>query len=192
MSDESKWKSLWKPSKKWYLLWLPAGAFVFAFIGVLGTVTFNTVMHVTNSNEFCYSCHIGMDTIVEEYHASNHFNPQKGIARATCADCHVPKEFIPKMVVKVTATKDIYHMLAGTVNLDNFESLRGEMAEHVWDVYRANDSQFCRNCHNVETWDIEQQPKRARKKHDPVRWQERGETCIDCHSGIAHELPEDA
>ncbi|WP_371375137.1 NapC/NirT family cytochrome c [Thalassotalea aquiviva] len=191
MNEKPKWKSLWTPSHKWYLLWLPAGAFVAILVGVIGTIAFNTVIHATNSNAFCYSCHVGMDTIVEEYQASSHYDQRHGVVKAECHDCHVPKEFFPKMVVKVTAMKDIYHKLVGTVNLDNFESLRGHQAEAVWQVYRENDSKFCRNCHNVETWDLSLQEKRARKKHDPQRWQERGETCIDCHSGIAHKLPED-
>lgn len=28
------------------------------------------------------------------------------------------------------------------------------------------------------------------KEHDPVRMKEKGAICIDCHKGIAHELPQ--
>lgn len=190
MNDKPKWTSLWKPSSKWYLLWLPIGAFVAILIGIVATATFNGVMAYTNSNEFCYDCHIGMDTIVEEYQESVHYSKVTGVAKATCADCHVPKEFFPKMYVKIRATKDVYHMLAGTITLDNFESQRGHLAEDVWQIMADNDSQACRSCHNVDTWDLSEQPTRARTKHNPEIWAKKGETCIDCHSGIAHELPQ--
>ncbi|MCP4414529.1 MAG: hypothetical protein GY808_18395, partial [Gammaproteobacteria bacterium] len=32
---------------------------------------------------------------------------------------------------------------------------------------------------------------KAKRKHSPERIAERGETCIDCHQGIAHELAEE-
>jgi nitrate/TMAO reductase-like tetraheme cytochrome c subunit len=38
--------------------------------------------------------------------------------------------------------------------------------------------------------ELKMQDKSARKKHSRERMLERGETCIDCHKGIAHELPE--
>jgi len=37
--------------------------------------------------------------------------------------------------------------------------------------------------------DLEKQDKSARRKHT-LEWKEkRGDTCIDCHEGIAHLLP---
>lgn len=183
-------EKLWRVPKPWYFLGLPLGALLFFIIGFFATATFNGVMAYTNSNEFCYSCHIGMDTIVEEYQESVHYSKVKGVAKATCADCHVPKEFFPKMYVKIRATKDVYHMLAGTITLDNFESHRGHLAEDVWEIMHENDSQACRNCHKVNEWDLSQQAKRARKKHDPEYMKKKDKSCIDCHQGIAHELPE--
>jgi cytochrome c-type protein NapC len=38
---------------------------------------------------------------------------------------------------------------------------------------------------------VELQDRQAQRKHSLERMQERGETCIDCHEGIAHHLPED-
>jgi len=38
---------------------------------------------------------------------------------------------------------------------------------------------------------LELQDRSARKKHDPERLAKSGKTCIDCHQGIAHNLPED-
>ena len=36
--------------------------------------------------------------------------------------------------------------------------------------------------------DLSEQDRYARKRHE--RALAKGETCIDCHDGIAHELPE--
>ncbi len=182
------WQRLWTPSQRWYLAFLPLGALVAVAMGVLAVFAFNGVMYYTNQNAFCYSCHIGMDTIVEEYQASVHFNNRHGVA-ADCADCHVPKAFWPKMWVKIRATKDIYHKLMGTVTLDNFESQRLAQAEYVWSVMEATDSRECRSCHDPARWDLQAQPTRARTHHDPKRWAERSETCISCHTGIAHQRP---
>ncbi len=37
--------------------------------------------------------------------------------------------------------------------------------------------------------DLSEQDRSARKRHE--RAVAKGETCIDCHEGIAHKLPED-
>jgi len=36
---------------------------------------------------------------------------------------------------------------------------------------------------------LDDQDRVARKKH--ARAREEGKTCIDCHKGVAHELPEE-
>jgi cytochrome c-type protein NapC len=57
---------------------------------------------------------------------------------------------------------------------------------------KANGSLECRNCHRAEAMALDEQKPRARAQHaDAVK---SGETCIDCHKGIAHKkpaLPED-
>lgn len=184
----SFWQSLWQPSRRWYFLWLPLGGIFTIVLGVLGAVGFNGALSKTNENSFCFSCHIGMDTVVEEYQASVHYKNTSGVGPG-CADCHVPKEFFPKLLVKLRATKDIYHKLVGTYNLENFEGHRLELAQNVWTYMQANDSRECRNCHKPERWDLEAQPARARTNHNPSIWAERQETCIDCHYGIAHRRP---
>ena len=182
------WRQLWRPGKHWWLFGMPIGGMLAVFFGILGGVGFTATMHLTNENAFCYYCHVGMDTVVEEYEASSHFSNQSGIA-ATCADCHVPQAFFPKLWVKIRATKDVYHQVMGTYNLDNFESHRLELAESVWAVMQANGSKECRSCHNPQDWDLAAQPARARTNHDVERWAEKEESCIDCHYGIAHKRP---
>ena len=182
------WRKLWRSPRRRYLLGIPLGGFLMFALGAVALGAFNGIIHYTNTNEFCYGCHIGMDTIVEEYHASVHFDNPTGV-EATCADCHVPKAFFPKMWVKVKATKDIYHQLVGTINLENFEENRLRLAEPIWAKMKANDSRECRSCHDPKRWNLELQPKRAQNHHSQERWEERGETCIDCHYGIAHKKP---
>lgn len=184
----SKWQKLWQPSKTKWLLFLPTGAILAAVVGAAALGAFNFTIHYTNQNEFCYGCHIGMDSIVEEYEASSHFDNGTGV-KATCANCHVPKEFIPKMKVKIAATADIYHKLTGKITPENFESHRLDMAVHIWDDLKENDSKACRTCHDPERWDTSEQSIKAQMQHVVEFWEENNKTCINCHKGVAHLLP---
>jgi len=54
---------------------------------------------------------------------------------------------------------------------------------------KANDSLECRNCHELDSMDFTRQSKRAQNDH--ARSLQTGEkTCIDCHKGVAHRLPD--
>jgi len=187
MKSESK-SALWKPGSKW-MLGLPVGALLMVVIGIFATIGFNGVIHATNDNAFCFSCHVGMDTIVEEYQATVHGGANPTGFAATCSDCHVPEEFFPKMLVKIKATKDIYHQLMGTYNLENFESHRTELAENVREVMKSRDSKECKNCHNIATWDVSAQSDKGQQNHNQESWAEKGKTCISCHIGLAHNKP---
>jgi cytochrome c-type protein NapC len=52
---------------------------------------------------------------------------------------------------------------------------------------RATDSRECRNCHSVAAMTLAAQKPRARAQHEDSL--KTGETCIDCHQGVAHTLP---
>ncbi len=91
--------TLWSWLKKPLLLGIPIGVFVL----LLAIGSFQGVMTLTNQNAFCFSCHLKMDTIVQEYKASDHYM-RNGKVIATCADCHVPHDFVDKMKVKIMAT----------------------------------------------------------------------------------------
>ncbi|QSX38629.1 NapC/NirT family cytochrome c [Shewanella sedimentimangrovi] len=171
---------LWRWLKRPLALGIPIGVFVLVAMGA----SFQGVMVLSNQNAFCFSCHLSIDTIVQEYQASSHYGDGTKIA-ATCADCHVPHTFVDKMKVKIIATKDIYHMLAGTITKENFEEHRPAMAQSVWDTFKANDSQSCRHCHQGANFDLAAQPQRARLNHERIA--ERGETCVDCHQGLTHK-----
>lgn len=63
-----------------------------------------------------------------------------------------------------------------------------ELAKHEWARLKANDSLECRNCHSSAAMDLSKQTQRAAEIH--TRYLLPGKaTCIDCHKGIAHELP---
>ena len=67
--------------------------------------------------------------------------------------------------------------------------MRLELAENEWARMKANDSLECRNCHSSIAMDFTKQTRRAAEIHS--RFLISGErTCIDCHKGIAHELPD--
>ena len=162
------------------------------FFGIIFWGGFNTAMEVTNTLEFCVSCHEMRDTVYQEYQTSIHFRNASGV-RAICSDCHVPHEWIPKFVRKVQATNELWHAMLGTINTpEKFEAKRLELATHVWDSMKANDSHECRNCHSFDAMAFDHQRARSRETMEPVAMGtdlSKGSTCIDCHKGIAHKLP---
>jgi cytochrome c-type protein NapC len=171
--------------ERWPLRVLAVGV----VLGIIFWGGFNTVLEATNSMEFCISCHEMRDNVYKEYKETVHFKNPSGV-RATCADCHVPRPWIYKIVRKVQATNELYHKALGTIDTpEKFEAHRLVMAKRVWATMKATDSRECRNCHTFDSMDLSDQDRYARKRHE--RAQTRGQTCIDCHDGIAHELPED-
>jgi len=163
-------------------------AFILLVFGAIGMGFFNWGMAKTNEMEFCTSCH-SMKINLEEYKETAHYKNTSGV-QATCADCHVPKEFIPKVIAKIRAAKDVYHEIMGTVDTrEKYEAHRWKMANAVWDKMKANDSRECRTCHEFSNMLLDEQDRSARKRHS--RALDKGETCIDCHKGIAHEEPDE-
>ncbi|WP_032093362.1 MULTISPECIES: cytochrome c3 family protein [Pasteurellaceae] len=147
---------------------------------------FNTALEYTNTEEFCSSCH--MNDVVPEYRHSVHYMNRSGV-KATCSNCHLPHEFIPKWTRKIKAAGEVYSYIMGHVDTkEKFEAHRLEMAQREWARMKANNSQECRNCHNFDAMDFSQQKTVAERMHS-LAIQE-GKTCIDCHKGIAHQLPD--
>ena len=60
-------------------LWLGIPAVFFVLIGltVFGVASIHGSIKFTSRNDFCFGCHVGMDTIVEEYKESSHFINKK-------------------------------------------------------------------------------------------------------------------
>ena len=175
------WKWFRSPSK------MAVGTLILlsALGGILFWGGFNQVLAYTNTEEFCSDCH--MNDVVPEYRASVHYSNRSGV-KAICSDCHVPHEFFPKWKRKIIAAREVYSHIMGHVDTkEKFEAQRLKMAESEWARLKANNSQECRNCHNFDDMDFTQQKNVAQEMHAMA--QEQGKTCIDCHKGIAHNLP---
>ncbi|MGL5106389.1 MAG: cytochrome c-type protein NapC [Plesiomonas shigelloides] len=156
--------------------------------GVLFWGGFNTGMEMANTESFCISCHEMKDNVYEEYMETIHYSNRSGV-RATCPDCHVPHEFVPKMVRKIKASKELYAKALGLIDTpQKFEAHRLQMAQNEWARMKANNSQECRNCHNYDSVDLSVQKTVASKMH--AQAMDAGKTCIDCQKGIAHKLPD--
>ncbi|WP_335342948.1 NapC/NirT family cytochrome c [Sedimenticola selenatireducens] len=161
------------------------GALVFFAIGIIFWGGFNTAMEATNSLEFCISCHEMEQSVYREYTDTVHYSNRTGV-RATCADCHVPKDWVHKIVRKVEASGEIYHKIMGTIDTpEKFEERRLYLANRVWATMKATDSRECRNCHSLDAMSSDAQKPTAKRRHRKAL--ETGETCIDCHKGIAHK-----
>ncbi|MBW8184918.1 cytochrome c3 family protein [Shewanella nanhaiensis] len=180
------WTVLRKPSVHYSLGFLTLGGFV---AGVIFWGGFNTALEVTNQEAFCIGCHEMENNVYEELKTTIHFTNRSGV-RATCPDCHVPHNWTDKIARKMQASKEVWGKIFGTINTrDKFEAKRRELAEHEWARLKANDSLECRNCHNFDYMDFTRQSSRAAKMHS-TSLASGEKTCIDCHKGIAHHLPD--
>ena len=98
------WQVLNKPSMKFSL----GAILVVGFVaGILFWGGFNTAMEMTNNEQFRISCHEMEDNVYEEYKETIHYSNRTGV-RATCPDCHVPKEWQHKVVVKYRHLMNYY------------------------------------------------------------------------------------
>ncbi len=167
-------------------------------LGIILWGGFNTALEVTNTEQFCISCHEMESTVYQELQDTPHYTNRTGV-RATCPDCHVPKEWIHKIVRKIQASNEVYHKILGTINTpEKFEAKRMQLAQNVWKAMKSTNSRECRNCHLFQSMDFSKQGPRSVPKHEEMETQneahdpttKEGRTCIDCHKGIAHSLPE--
>lgn len=179
------WNALRRPSARWSVLALVAIGIV---IGIALIVLPHVGIKVTSTTEFCVSCH-SMQPVYEEYKQSVHFQNASGV-RAECHDCHIPPD-IPGMVKrKLEASNDIYQtFIAHSIDTpEKFEAKRAELAEREWARMKENNSATCRSCHNYDAMDhAKQHPEAARQMKVAAK---DNQSCIDCHKGIAHQLPD--
>ncbi|MEZ9822584.1 NapC/NirT family cytochrome c [Shewanella sp. 10N.286.45.A1] len=180
-------KALWavfkRPSK--------AAVGIVLFMGFIGGLlfwgAFNTGMEATNTEEFCSGCHA---PIVAEIQETIHYANRSGV-RAICSDCHVPHAWTDKIVRKVQASKELFaYFVTQTINTpEKFKERRAHLAEREWARLKKNDSLECRNCHNFEFMDFSEQSPRSARQHS-TSLANGDKTCVDCHKGIAHNLPD--
>lgn len=183
---QTYWRTIRRPSKFFSLGLLSLGGFV---AGIVFWGGFNTALELTNTESFCISCHEMRDNVYAELQTTVHYANASGV-RASCPDCHVPHAWTDKVARKVQATKELWGTIFGTIDTpEEFEAHRLAMATREWSRLKANNSLECRNCHSSESMDISLQSARAAEAHETFLLT--GEkTCIDCHKGIAHRLPD--
>jgi len=180
------WRTLRRPSVHYSLGFLAVGGFI---AGIIFWGAFNTALEMTNTEEFCTSCHEMRENVFEELKPTIHYSNRSGV-RASCPDCHVPHNWTDKIARKMQASKEVWGKLFGTIDTpEKFEAKRLELAQHEWTRFKANDSLECRNCHEFKNMDFTLQSSRAAKQHS-TSLASGEKTCIDCHKGIAHQLPD--
>ena len=180
------WAVVSRPGVRYSLGFLTVGGFI---AGIVFWGAFNTGMEIMNTETFCIGCHEMQDNVYQELKPTIHYTNRSGV-RATCPDCHVPHGWTSKIARKMQASKEVWGKIFGTINTrDKFVAKRLELARHEWERLKANNSLECRNCHNFASMDFTRQSARAQAQHSTALAS--GEkTCIDCHKGIAHRLPE--
>jgi cytochrome c-type protein NapC len=180
------WSALRRPSVKWSVLTLLVVGF---FGGIFFWGAFNTGMEATNQLEFCVGCHEMHDNVYQEYKQTIHYSNRSGV-RAICSDCHVPHDWTHKIIRKIQASQEVWSKITGYVDTpEKFNQHRMEMATKEWERMKSVGSRECRNCHNFDAMSEEAQGKANHDRHMQAR--DNGQTCIDCHKGIAHHLPKE-
>lgn len=191
--DSTRESIIFSKFKNWF--WRPSAKYAWGAILLIGMIVGVTSMtgltayiEYTNTLGFCISCHDMEETVFPEYQQSGHYINHEGV-RVVCSDCHVPKAFLPKMLRKAASVNELYHKMIGTIDTKElFEERRLYLAEKVWASMEKSDSRECRNCHAFDAMDLGSQSDTAEGAH--LAAIEGEMTCIDCHKGIAHELPD--
>jgi len=180
------WRSLTSPSARWPVLTLVVAGLVIGFVATAGT---QIMVHATGTDEFCgTACH-SMQWVAAEHKKSKHVDNRTGV-KAGCHDCHIPTAYPAVLFYKAKAgIKDAIGEMRGVISTEEkFKKARADMAAHVWDEYKANDSRACRGCHQFTPAVIAKQNEALKDFHTQAM--ERKATCIDCHKGVAHTAPE--
>jgi nitrate/TMAO reductase-like tetraheme cytochrome c subunit len=179
------WRRLRSPSARWPVAALVTLGVLVGAIAIIGT---QVMVHATGTDEFCgAACH-SMQWVANEHRESLHGATRTGM-RATCHDCHIPRDYPELLWYKAVAgTKDVIGEIRGVIsNEETFKQERMHMAGLVWAEYKANDSRACRGCHQFSQEVLAKQQEMVRPIHAPVL--DGKATCIDCHKGVGHAAP---
>jgi cytochrome c-type protein NapC len=161
----------------------------FFVAGIMYMRAFDWTMDVTNSEQFCIGCHEMEDNVYPSYSESIHYSNRSGV-RAVCSDCHVPHKWSDKVVRKIQASKEVWGKITGVIDTpEKFAEHRLQLAQREWQRFEKNDSLECRNCHDQTYFDFARQRAPGTYMHTTML-KAGNFTCIDCHKGIAHVLPE--
>jgi len=180
------WGTINRPSVHFSLGFLTIGGFI---AGVIFWGSFNTALEAANTEAFCTGCHEMRNNVYQELQSTIHFSNRSGV-RAKCSDCHVPHDWTNKIARKMQASTEVWGKIFGTIDTrEKFEENRLRLAQHEWERLKSNNSLECRNCHNYDSMDFTRQSPRAQAMHSKYL-ESKEKTCIDCHKGIAHRLPD--
>jgi cytochrome c551/c552 len=70
---------------------------------------------------------------------------------------------------------------------EKYEAELPRLYKQVREDMKSNDSKACRTCHDFTPEVIAKQGPAAQAIHPKIK--EMGQTCVDCHTGIAHSVP---
>jgi len=179
------WRILCRPSSVAFGI---IGSFFF-ISGIVFWGGFNWGMEITNTEGFCIGCHEMKNNVYPDYTNSIHYSNRSGV-RAVCSDCHVPHEWTDKIIRKIAASKEVWGKITGKIDTpEKFAHHRLSMAQREWQRFNKNDSLECRNCHDQSYMDFDKQKAPGVFMHSKLLIPGKA-TCVDCHRGIAHRLPE--
>lgn len=143
----------------------------FLCIGVYTFFNAKGVSYLSNDSKACNNCHI-MNDVFHDYSNSVHAHTVGGEPRATCSDCHLPHDFIPKWLAK--AESGISHAYAFTFKLDSLPTHLSANAKSK-EMVQAN----CIRCH-VDTVGVVVNPTTIPGHTD------RALSCVSCHHNVGH------
>ena len=87
------------------------------------------------------------------------------------------------------ASREVLSHVVGTIGTrEKFLEHRLVLAQREWARFKANNSKECRNCHDYDSMDFDKMKVTSQMMMRSAA--ERNASCVDCHRGIAHELPE--
>ena len=179
------WRFLVKPSSRYSVLEIAVFCVIITLAGVF---TYHESIKFSSTTEFCTSCH-SMKENYNEYKTSIHYKNAYGV-RAECRDCHIPEnDPIAFMKAKLGGVGDIYSEFISK-DIDTpakFEANRLRMAQNVWRMMAETNSATCKSCHSYTAMDhAKQSPAAAAAMTTAAA---KNMNCIECHKGIAHQLP---
>ena len=145
-------------------------------------------MEWTNREAFCISCHEMKENVYVEYRNTIHYQNRTGV-RATCPDCHVPKEWGPKIVRKIQASNEVLHKVLGSIDTpEKFNAKRAAAGPARVGPHEAQRQPGVPQLPQLRLrWTTPSRTGAPRPRTS--RRFNAGQTCIDCHKGIAHTLP---
>ena len=161
------------------------GAIVFFIAGIIFWGGFHTAMEETNTLEFCIGCHEMEENVYQEYTPTIHYSNRTGV-RATCPDCHVPRPLGPQGGAQDPGQP------GDLSQADGHGGYPGEVRRTPPDHGEAGldgdeDDRFPGVPQLPQLRIHEPQVSAAPGPQAAPECLRDGQTCIDCHKGIAHK-----